>query len=115
MVDVYLFKSGMALFKAALSSALKKFKKRPESRAFFISLHVSGKRRIKKITDKKNPRFWGKPRIEIGDIYYCYKMDNHLLEIKYRGGQQSNHVCYCIVMYSFIEKCIFELQLFLNV
>lgn len=25
--------------------------------------------------DKKNPRFWGKPRIEIGDIYSCNKME----------------------------------------
>jgi len=42
-------------------------------------------------------------------------MFNHLLETKYRGGQLPNHVGYCIVMYRFIEKCSFELQLFLNV
>ena len=42
-------------------------------------------------------------------------MFNHLLGINYKRMNFCNHVGYCIVMYRFIEKCSFGLQLFLNV
>ena len=53
---------------------------------------------VEKFTHKKNPRFWGKPRIEIGYRYIFYKMFNHLLETDYRRINFMNHVGYCIVM-----------------
>jgi hypothetical protein len=72
MVNVYLFKSCLALFKTALSLALKNLKTSLMG-VFYLDATFWEKQSTK--ADKKNPRFWGKPRIEIGDIYSCNKME----------------------------------------
>ena len=67
------------------------------------------------LNTKKILDFGGNLGLKSGISYIFYKMFNHLLETDYRRMNSMNHVGYCIVMYRFIEKCSFGLQLFLNV